>query len=473
MRFKLASILVLTAVMGALVLLHVEHINGPWYWLWAWRRLNAWIYPAMLLAAAPFALAQYLWIRRAQRAALACLFAATLLLMLTAIAFQPPTCLRRLTAIVENSINTSYFTDAVILHKQQNISVADWLYQYPDIIPLLHLHSRYKPPGPILFYVALVSLLGSGAAAATAGGIIVALLASAAPLVVYKMCLIYDGEADGAFAAASYLALCPSLILFLPQFDQVYVLFSSILLSLYGVAMLRSRRWILASCAMGAILALALFMSYIVLMLGFFFVAFALVRMADANVGTVIRRGIAAAVIAGGVCIGLYFVLYLLSGFDPIATYHVLARVQSSELIPLKRPFPLHILWDLYDFALGSGWISILLVIFYFARRGSITARGPAARLAQLATLQILVVAAAALLPGETARLWMPLLPLLVVPIGMELARWRARDRMIAYACLWLSLAILAQNITFIYMGMELDGPRWPFQYQQLQHQSS
>ena len=77
-----------------------------------------------------------------------------------------------------------------------------------------------------------------------------------------------------------------------------------------------------------------------------------------------------------------------------------------------------------------------------------------------LALLQIFTVAAAALLPGEAPRLWMPMLPLLMAPIGLELTTWPARYRMVAYACLWLIMVLICQNMAFIHMGPALDGPR-------------
>jgi hypothetical protein len=54
----------------------------------------------------------------------------------------------------------------------------------------------------------------------------------------------------------------------------------------------------------------------------------------------------------------------------------------------------------------------------------------------------------------------MLLLPLLMAPIGCELAGWTPRRRAVVYACLWLITVMICQNMTFIYMGPELDGPR-------------
>ena len=152
----------------------------------------------------------------------------------------------------------------------------------------------------------------------------------------------------------------------------------------------------------------------------------------------------------------------MLTGFDPIATFQSISRVQAKDLIPLMRPFPQHLVFDVIDFGLGSGYVSYLLVAFFLIARGRsiVFSREPANRLTQISLLQILIVAGAALLPGETARLWMLLLPLLMAPIGREFSTWTARQRMIAYACVFVLAVVICQNMNFIYMGPELDGPR-------------
>src|SRR2546423_9910990 len=109
-RWKLALILLIAAVMSALVIAHVHSLNGPWYWKWPWRRLGWGIYPLMLVAASPIALAQWLFARRNVPAArlVPLLMLATLLAQAAAIS-QQPAGLSRVKVIVENSVNTSYY----------------------------------------------------------------------------------------------------------------------------------------------------------------------------------------------------------------------------------------------------------------------------------------------------------------------------------------------------------------------------
>jgi hypothetical protein len=459
--WRLWVVVIATLVLAGLVLAHVHRVNGPWYWRWSWRRLSFWLYPAMLVAATPFVVAQVIYARRgSRRLAVLCLALATLSLEPTALAFQPPTLLRRLPLIVQNTVITSYYTDAIILHEQKNISTWEWLYQYPDIVPLLHVHAKYKPPGLMLFYLSLVSVFGKGKLAAAIAGSVIALAAAAAVPMTYRMIEFYSDDRDAAFCGASFLALCPSLVLFLPQFDQLYTSMAPGLLLLYGFTV--HRKSLRYAIAFGAAMALALFLSYIFMIFGLFFIVYWMIHLADR--GAKPALGAAGRIaFAAGMCVGLYAALWAMTGFDPITTFQVIGRVQTIDLLPLIRPFPQHIFDDLLDLALGTGWISFILVGFLVASWGwrIFLGRSKAHRLVQLAMLQILTIAFAALLPGETARLWLPLVPLLMAPIGFELARWPVRQRAAVYACLWILLVVICQNMVFIYMGPELDGPRW------------
>jgi hypothetical protein len=63
---------------------------------------------------------------------------------------------------------------------------------------------------------------------------------------------------------------------------------------------------------------------------------------------------------------------------------------------------------------------------------------------------QLLVVAVTALLPGETARVWNFLYPLLMLPVGLQMVRFTPRMRWAIFATEFFILAALAQNMTFL-----------------------
>jgi len=295
--------------------------------------------------------------------------------------------------------------------------------------------------------------------AATVGGLLIAIAAALAVPATFRLVQLCAEDDDTAFCAASYMSLCPSLILFLPQFDQVYATLAAVILVLFVKTVKRGS--MRSAVALGAVMAPALFCSYIFLILGMFMVSYWLLMFIRPGPQSAGRAAIAGAICAVTL-VSLYALLQAVTGFDPIATYHSIATVQAKDLLPLIRPFPRHIFFDVLDFLLGAGWIAGLLTLFLIIRlRGRLFDTQPSSRLAVLALLQIGTVALAALLPGETARLWLPMMPLLMALTGLELRHWPMRHRSVAYACLWVLLVALCQNMTFIYMGPELDGPRW------------
>src|SRR6185369_17738168 len=143
-----------------------------------------------------------------------------------------------------------------------------------------------------------------------------------------------------------------------------------------------------------------------------------------------------------------YAVLWILTGFDAAATFRTALENQARLAAVFDRPYPQTIIFDLTDFALGTGWISFLIAGFYFARLGK---TAPAnIDLAFPALIQFVVVAATGLLAAETARVWLFMVPLLMIPVGAELARWNGRERLIAFACLSFLTGAIIQNMTFI-----------------------
>ena len=63
---------------------------------------------------------------------------------------------------------------------------------------------------------------------------------------------------------------------------------------------------------------------------------------------------------------------------------------------------------------------------------------------------QVLLVAVAGLIPTETARVWLFMLPLLMLPVGLELSRWGTGGRMLVYGCLWGLMVLTCQNLVFL-----------------------
>lgn len=445
-RLQRVGVLVAAGVIAMLLIGHVPGINGPWYWQWPWRRLDASrVLLPMALAFAPFLLAQILYARGrlGHAGALAGVALTTLLLEAVSIGVQGPHFnLMRIALVVENPIITSYFTDALGF-----TGLADWLGSYPDRMREFHLHSINKPPGPILYYASFLQWL-EPRPAAFFGGVVVGVLAAACGPATFVLTRQLGAPADSAFHAASYAALCPGLVLFFPEFDQVYPLLCVALLATWILALERDRgRW---STCFGAVLAGVAFTSYGLLVLGAFALGYTVLFCArDPNRPARVFVAVRHAAIGLGTMACAYAVLHALTGFDPFTTLVTAMENQARHAATLGRPWPVTVPFDLLDFALGTGWLSFLLIGLGLARM-----RGRAPRQLDWVVLlclgQVLLVALAGLIPTETSRVWLFMLPLFMLPVGLELSRWGFGGRIMVYVSLWGLLVLTCQNLGFL-----------------------
>jgi hypothetical protein len=459
-RWRLSLVLIVAAAMAALVIGHVKWINGPWYHVWPWRRLSLWVYPAMLAAAIPFFIGQWLYARGHGAAkALALVMASTLCLQIAAICVQPLG-FNRIAAIVQNWTNTSYYNAAKVLTEQmdQGASYRDWIEIYPQLMPRLMLHAGYKPPGLIFYYILMIRIFGEGYAAATAGGLLLALLACAGMGATYRLIRTLGLDEAAAFYGAAYFALIPSLVLFFPQFDQAYPLLVCLLLILWIGALRSGGR--LRAMGFGLLLAFVLLLTPMFLMLGAFMGIYALLHIGDRRSAGLVRA-IELAAWSLPMLVAVFTILWLAFGYDPIQTFTTAARMSQAHLVALQRPWPLHSFFDLVDIALGIGWMSVPLLVMgtiWLWRRREIHGAETPSRLVTLGLVQVLLAVAVAVFPGENARLMLPMMPLLMAPIGAELSRWNWRARSAVYLVLVLISAVIVQNMIGLYMGPEIEG---------------
>jgi hypothetical protein len=456
-RVRVLLVLSVAAVMSVLVLLHAPGINGTWYWKWAWRRTDALpLYSLMLLAAGPVIAAQ--WILRSTVARRACALGLVALGTLslryasTFVQTRPPS-FELIPTIIRSPVATSYYTDAVALGPPRA-----WFGAYDQVLrlPGLHLHTLSKPPGAVLFFAAIVKRFGDNDRAAHAAAALMGLLAALVVPATYLLVkhLASDAGAardvaeNAAFAGASFVALCPGFVLFFPMFDPAYALLTCGLVGFWAVAVGAESKWWCA-IAMGTVLALTCMMTYNVLVVGLFCAAYPFV-MRERPLGKVVPVVLRQGMVVLATTAMLLLALHWFTGFDPIATFrsawanqHALLAAHAGE-----RPYPATVLFDLTDFTLGSGWLSVLVVAFYLSRRSPPQERRS---LVWLVLGQFVVVAALGLLQAETARVWDFMLPLLMIPVGLELARWPRRARAAVLVALAIITCAICQNMKFLF----------------------
>ena len=442
--------------MIALVVLHTPYVNGPYYWVWGWQRLPFWrAWPGVLLAAVPFFAAQFVHDRAAAPsrtrliAGLGSLMAAALLLELNTLVIasgrQAPD---RLWMLVEDSRVTSYYADALLTSKVLP-QLRDWFLWFPEFIGRLHIHSRNKPPGSMLFYLAFARSFSTGNHHASwLAGLTIAVLATAAIPAVFFLARALGRGVPAAFFAASAMAICPGFILFFPELDQLYAAVGALLIGTWTIALRRSSyRW---AVACGATLAVACFFTFNLLVLGWFMAGVALYFWRAAHVAT-LRQVLAAGAIVVSCVVLLHVGLRLTLHYDAVATFKASVANQAAFAANVPRPYPQTVVFDLLDYALGLGWMSALL----FVSARSRAAGGEGRALTWLSGSQLLVVAAGALLAVETARVWIFMLPIALHVVGERLSQWSPRQRAVFFAVALVTIVVMGQNMTFFSLSPE------------------
>lgn len=465
LRVKVVMIAVLAALMGTLIILNTPYLNGPGFWAWTYRPIPAApIYLSLALASIPFFVAQWIdarW-RRLRWAAILLMMGACFGMKLASIAFRddvtakPSPNLDLITIIVDNPVATSYYTDALAV---SGTPLKTWMILYPELMPQMHLHSQSKPPGPILFWFILLKLMGNSATTALTGGLLLGALGTLSIPATYLFLRHLLGKDDAAFSGASFLALCPGFVLFFPMIDSTYILLSTAMIGFWYTALRTDRIW--ASIALGAVLALTCLITFNILVIGLFMAIMPWLMWKRINCA--LRHG----VVALGTTVVILMIVWITIGYNPIATFASAWRNQQELLKTWgsQRPWPDTAPWDLVDFALGAGYLSVALLVFWLIAefRGP---REPAAQriapdeprphispraLVILSIVQFTAVAALGLLQLETARVWNFMLPLLMIPVGLELSGWGRAARLVPYAGLVFITAAVCQNLKWIY----------------------
>jgi hypothetical protein len=347
------------------------------------------------------------------------------------------------TKLVQSGGVTSYYTDAVQLEGKKDQSLSQWLRDFPKILPKLNLHSTTKPPGPVLFYVPLVRLFGAGDGAATIGALLVALLTSLGVFAVHRFIQVMTEDDQRGFHGASLYALLPGIVVIHPMFDQILPILTCGMIGLWAAA-LQARSLPLAF-ASGLFLAAACFFSYSLMTLGVFLIAYSVVAWFRGNEGRTRVMLLQVAAAAVGFLL-FYATLWLAVRYDPIASFASARLAEKGFQSWLRRPYPTSIYWDLEDFGLGVGWIAVLLMLFGLLRSQPWSERV----ISLLGVSQIVLIAVTGLLAGETARVFLFMVPLLLTPIDGELSRWKPLERMAAYACLLAVTAAACRNLIFL-----------------------
>jgi hypothetical protein len=430
------------------VLYRQAHLNGlaHSYWEWPWRNLGnlrtslALLLPGLLIGFVIWRMDKkltrlWLWV--------GLLALSSLLLQMMGMTVEPEG-LDRIERIIASAQATGYYSDAVEIH-----GLHAWMSSY-HAAPTLRAHSAIHPAGPILFFYLFVKSLGAPRAAFVSGAVI-GLIASTGVFVIYRFAGLWKEEPRGRLLACIFYALLPGLTVFLPELDQIYPLFSMLLVLHWLTALDRASPKY--AIIVGAILFLGTFFAYNLLAIGGFILLYSLYWLSQrAWNSKAWTQALHLVAIALGTCVILYFLLWIATGYRPLASFATALRTQAyiSQQV-LKRPYGTFLLINLYDFA-ASGGVIVLPIVLCYCRNllSEFSAARQEAALTLLGLASILVVDLSGLFPGETARTWLFLQPLVVVPAGQAISRLTRSWILVIFGLQWWILVCLKSKMTFI-----------------------
>ncbi len=419
---------------------------GQPYPEWRWRNLS--ILTTAKLLCAPFALIVWvLWRieKHASRTSVALFLG---LLVLSNYLFQSLGMLadhRGMDLVREIVLSpgaTSYFTDATAIQHP-----LEWLRHFDTAI--LSKHSSEHPPGPVLFYYVFVRLLGQ-VWGAMIGGCAVGLLGSAGVLVIYLFAGLCTSDWRARITASAFYALIPSLTLYFPEFDQTYPILSMLLI-LCWVTTLRGGGGIsrFPFCT-GVTLFICTLFAYNLLSVGAFLTYYGIYWLWREKWARTAWSKLALSTgITFAVCAGLYGVLWLISGFNPITSFHHGLLNQDALAARLHRPYGIFIVLDLYGFLLGAGIIALPILLLelqdLWAKSDS---RQTELALTLIGLATVLTVDLSGMLRGETSRVWLFLQPLLIVPAALKLSRIPRPWKLSIFTVQWLIVVCLKARMS-------------------------
>ena len=363
-----------------------------------------------------------------------------LYMQLIAIANQPNGYqLRRVASIVECPDCTSYFTEALTVKNIGSFLQSFHLNQHV-------FHGQNKPPGPVLYYVLMLRLFNDPYHAALIGGILIGLLATFSIPATYFLVKSLINNQHAAFHAASYISLTPGLVLFFPEFDQIFPVFTCLIIGCWVLAIAKDS--IAYSSLLGAITSIAFFMTWNPAVLAVFLMLYTICFLICSDGAGKLSLVLRHICVALALIVFVYFILWLVSGYHPIKALHT-AIIRQNAIAPPDRIYPKTILFDLTDYLLGTGWPIVLLVMF-IARKIRAKTHDNEWWVSIIGLVQIASVAIMHLLPAETARVWIFMFPLIALPVGLELSKFSNSVRVAVYASFWILTLSICQNMTFI-----------------------
>jgi hypothetical protein len=367
-------------------------------------------------------------------------------LQLGLLALEPEGALRTLVQRTLSRTVTSYYSVALSPMAED---ARDFLARHDELLPAMRhgaKHASTHPPGPVLYYRGLLALLESrpglaqatldaagladpgrrpAARAAALLGPLLLLLACAATAWPVAALARRTGADEATAARAGVLwALLPGPALMAPQLDQALALpvAGSAAALAAAVAAVQPRRRTLWAVAAGLCAAVAAFISYGAI--AFVAVTGAATLAAVVSDRARIRSAARALVLAAAGALTVVALTVAL-GHRPWRSAAVALAIHRADFTA-PRSYSLWLLFNPLDLALFLGVPVAVLFLFALARalRAGEGGPGPLERFTLATATGIAVLVVSGTVRGEVGRIWIPLMPALLVA-----AEPRARSR--------------------------------------------
>lgn len=449
---KLAAVFMVAFAAIAAYSSHAQWANGPSYWKWDYFDLGfTRMAPPLLAGLIPALLGHHLFSRGRMGVAPALFFTCLSMLLIEFARFgiMSNWAIRPgIVELVSDPIITSYFGDAAKHAHNKGLLV-----HYHKLLSQMQLHTQTKPPGPLLFYILFINIFSNGTidasaleAAAFYGGLTIMLIAPLGALGCYWLARKSGCSPEGALSVATLYAISTGPLSFAPAFDQVYTAISTAMAALWLVAL--KKRSCRLAIATGLIVSLAAFFSYTLLVIGFFMFMAVLLEYYEHPVRATLNDLALICCIAAVVIAAVFGILWIVTGYDPFRSFHQSLELQKILLAQYPRPYPDTILFDHTDFFMGMNWVALPLFFFAIYRCARLWSDATS-RHALLGAAQVVVVGFTGLIAGETARVWIFLMPFMLISVATELEKWPYWTRIWIFSISALVLVATVSNMAF------------------------
>jgi hypothetical protein len=306
--------------------------------------------------------------------------------------------------------------------------IPSFLREFPERLGSLPSHATGHPAGATILY----ELLGRVWHGVTGAAVLTVALGCLGAVNVAGLARDQLGERGGRWALAAW-TLSPVVVLYTAtSADAVFAvaLAGAALASHRGLAR-RSPAWTLAG---GALLWVSSMLTYAAVLLLAFLLPPAVARLRRQR-GWVLRW----AALTTATVLALTGLLWLATGYDPVAAVAAVRRAYDVAPGSANRPYLLYLLGDAVAF---GGMLGVPLLAALVARTVAVVRERAWGSFDAAAVALLLAGGAWGFSRGEVERIFLFMAPLLLVPAVRQLLAWRARLPVVAALLLAQTLAV-------------------------------